>query len=152
MTNNVNVSVAGPEKAKFAAVAPGQERFAFLYVVIFAAALATVMTYSGLAGLSWWKSVLMLIGTVIVGWAILFSVLEVRRLGKSEKDVAAEREADVNPYTSREVVVKGPTNDPYPHHEDYVESQGFDQGQLTSRIPDTTPLVDKFLKREPVNK
>jgi|SRR5271165_4561058 len=113
-----------------------ERRFGFLYFVISAAAIATVMTFSGIAGLAWWQSLLMGITTCGVGWALLFSVLEMRRLGNSEGP-----KEDPDPYPARRVTVAPPTRDPYPHHEDYVESQGFDQGQLTSRIPDETPFV-----------
>ncbi|HYK17703.1 MAG TPA: hypothetical protein VEV37_06765 [Bryobacteraceae bacterium] len=44
--------------------------FAFRYAVVAAAAVAFVMTISGVAGLFWWQRLLMLIGTVIVGWAV----------------------------------------------------------------------------------
>ena len=147
MPNNLlNVSVAGPARAKFVGVVPGREKFAFLYVVIAAAGLAGVMTYSGIAGLAWWQSLLMLVGCLIVGWAILFSILEVRRLGQTTKERADEAvEGSSNPYPSRNVVVAPPTADPYPHHEDYAQSSGFDQGQLTSQLPDSTPFIDRFL-------
>jgi hypothetical protein len=143
---NTQVSgfVAGPEKRTFAGIFPRERRFAFLYAVIAAAAVAFVMTISGVAGLVWWQSVLMLIGTVIVGWAVLFSVLEIRRLGKGKDEV--EEAEDVDAYPSRKVVVAPPTCDACVHHEDYVESQGFDQGQLTSRIPDGTPFIDEMLR------
>lgn len=145
-TNLLNVSVAGPGRAKFAGVVPGHEKFAFLYAVIAAAGIAGVMTLSGIAGLAWWQSVLMLTGCLIVGWALLFSILEVRRLAQTAKERAAEAlEGGSNPYPSRIVAVAPPTADPYPHHEDYAQSSGFDQGQLTSQLPDSTPFVDRFL-------
>ena len=112
-----------------------ERRFGFLYAVISAAAIATVMIFSGIAGLAWWQSLAMGIGTVGVGWAVLFSVLEMRRLAN-----AGGPKEDPNPYPARTLTVAPPTGDPYVHHEDYVESQGFDQGQLTSRIPDDTPF------------
>jgi len=143
----LNVSVADPERAKFAAIAPGNERFAFLYVVIAAGALASAMIYSGIAGLTLAQTILAVIGAVVVGWAILFSILEVRRLAKTPAEAAQALEEASNPYTPRTVVVDPPTADPYPHHEDYTQSSGFDQGQLTSRIPDTTPLIARLLGR-----
>jgi len=143
----LNVSVAGSERAKFAAIAPGNERFAFLYVVIAAGALASAMIYSAIAGLTMWQTILAVIGAVVVGWAILFSVLEVRRLARTPAEAAQALEEASNPYTSRTVVVEPPTADPYPHHEDYTQSSGFDQGQLTSRIADTTPFIGRLLGR-----
>jgi len=143
-----DVSVAGLGRSKFASIAPGNERFAFLYVVIAAGATASAMIYSGIAGLAWSRSLLMVIGAVVVGWAVLFSVLEVRRLAQTPDEAAKAREDASNPYSARTVVVvEPPTADPYPHHEDYVQSSGFDQGQLTSRIADTTPFIGKFEKR-----
>jgi hypothetical protein len=143
----LNVSVAGPGRAKFAAFAPGNERFAFLYVVIAAGAVASAMIYSGIIGLTLGQTILAVIGAVVVGWAILFSILEVRRLAKTPAEAAQALEEASNPYTPRTVVVDPPTADPYPHHEDYTQSSGFDQGQLTSRIPDTTPLIARLLGR-----
>ena len=147
MDKQLNVSVAGPGRAKFAAIAPGNERFAFLYVVIAAGAVASAMIYSGITGLTLAQTILAVIGAVVVGWAILFSVLEVRRLAQTPDEAAKALEEASNPYTTRTVVVEPPTADPYPHHEDYVQSSGFDQGQLTSRIPDTTPFISRFARR-----
>ena len=147
MDKQLNVSVADPERAKFAAIAPGNERFAFLYVVIAAGALASAMIYSGIAGLTLAQTILAVIGAVVVGWAILFSILEVRRLAKTPAEAAQALEEASNPYTPRTVVVDPPTADPYPHHEDYTQSSGFDQGQLTSRIADTTPFIGRLLGR-----
>ena len=139
-----DVSVAGPGGVKFAGITPGNERFAFLYVVIAAGATASAMIFSGLAGLVWWQSILTVIGAVVVGWAVLFSILEVRRLAQTPNEAAKALENASNPYSTRTVVVEPSTADPYPHHEDYVQSSGFDQGQLTSRIPDTTPFLNRF--------
>ncbi len=147
MDKQLNVPVAGSERAKFAAIAPGNERFAFLYVVIAAGALASAMIYSGIAGLTLGQTILAVIGAVVVGWAILFSILEVRRLAKTPAEAAQALEEASNPYTPRTVVVDPPTADPYPHHEDYTQSSGFDQGQLTSRIADTTPFIGRLLGR-----
>lgn len=145
----LNVPVAGPQQAKHMGIAPGRERFAFLYAVIAAAAIASAMIYSGIAGLAWWQSVFLVIGTVIVGWAILFSILEVRRLAQSPEERAAEAlEEGPNAYPARTLTVDKPTGEPYPHHEDHTESPGFDQGQLTSRIPETTPFIDKLVGPE----
>ena len=89
----------------------------------------------------------MLTGCLIVGWAILFSVLEVRRLGQTAKERADEALEDANPYSSRIVVVEPPTGERYPHHEDHAESPGLDQGQRTSQLPDSMPFIDRFLSR-----
>jgi len=145
---SMNVSVAGPEKPKFFGIVPGHERFVFLYAVIAAGAIASAMIYRAVAGLAWWQSLLMLFTCLTVGWAILFSILEVRRLGQTPKERADEAlEGSSNPYPARIVDVAPPTGDPYPHHEDYAESAGLDQSQLTSRLPNSTPFIDGILSR-----
>ena len=144
----LDVSVASAEKPKFFGIVPGREKFAFLYVVVSAPVIACVMIYSAIGGLTWWQTLLLLSGGLIGAWATLFSLLEVRRLAQTPKDRADEGLDEPNPYCSRCVTVEPPTGDPCPHHEDYPESAGFDQGQLTSRIPDATPFVEKFLSRQ----
>jgi hypothetical protein len=126
-------------------ISRGEESIAFLYVVVAVGAISTAMLYSVVAGLTWWQDLLMLIGSLILGWAILFSVLEVRRSASTPEDRA--KQAFQEDYPDRIVVVDPPTGDPCPHHEDYPQSAGLDQGQLTSRIPDSTPFVDRFLNR-----
>jgi hypothetical protein len=144
----LNASVAGSGKAKFIGVARGEEKFAFLYVVISAVAVGCAMTYSFIAGLAWWQTMLVLIGGLSGAWATVFSFLEIRRLAQTPKDAADEAlKEEADPYTSRAVFVEPPTGDPYPHHEDYAESAGLDQGQLTSQLPDSSPLLDTFLSR-----
>jgi hypothetical protein len=100
----------------------GSGGFAFLYAVVATATVAFVMTISGVAGLFCWQTLLMLIGTVLVGWAVLFGVLEIRRLGKGKDEV--EELEDIAAYPSRNVFVAPPTGDACVHHEDYLESQG----------------------------
>ena len=144
----LKVSFTRPKKARFVGIVPGQERFAFLYVVISAATTTCVVTYGSIAALPWWQRLLMLIGCLIVGWAILFSILEVRRLGQTVKERADEALGrSSNPYPSRIVVVEPSTGDPYPRHEDYVGSAGLDQGQLTSQLSDSMPFIGRFLSR-----
>jgi hypothetical protein len=128
-------------------IAPGQERLAFLYVAISAPVIACVVTYRTIAGLAWWQTLLLLIGGLIGAWGTVFSFLEFRRIAQSPEERAEEALKDVNPYSSRDVVVAPPTGDPCPHHEDYPESAGFDQSQLTSRLPDETPFVGRFFTR-----
>jgi hypothetical protein len=53
----------------------------------------------------------------------------------------------VDPDGPRRVVVEPPTGHPYPHHELLPGSQGLDQGQLTSRCPDTTPELFRLWRR-----
>jgi len=123
-------------------------RFTFLYLAIGAVVVAFAMTYSSLAKLGTVQTALLLVGLLLGAWATVFSFLEFRRIarGSSYKaDEALEQQPD--PYAPRPVVVNPPTGDPYPHHEYYPQSAGFDQGQLTSRINDPTPLVEDLLKR-----
>ena len=126
----------------------GQEKYTFLYVAISAVAVAFAVAFSAITGLAWKQSILVTIGCFVVAFAIVFCFMEVRRAARAAKAGAAETPVQrPNPYASRSVTVAPPTGDAYPHHEDYVESQGFDQGQLTARIPDATPFVEGFLSR-----
>lgn len=149
MDNNLsNVPVVAPEPVRITGVAPGHEKFAFLYEVIAAGALGSAITYGIVAGLSWPRTLLAVMGALTIGWAVLFSVLEVRRLAQTPEDRAKEALAgSSNPYLSRTVPVLPAAGDPCPHHEYYPESQGLDQGQLTSRLPGSTPLIDGILDR-----
>ena len=133
-------------KKQFLRVSRGEERLAFLYVVISAIAIACVMTYAGIAGLYWWQTALLLTGGLLGAWATLFSFLEVRRLGQTPNERQTKALAE-DPYLSREVVVAPSTGEPCPHHEDYPESAGLDQGQLTSSLPGGTPLIESLLSR-----
>ena len=124
----------------------GEEKFAFLYVAVSAAVVACAMTYSGIAHLTWWQTMLMLVGLLGGAWATIFSFLEVYRLNRTPEERAAGMvEEEAGP--SRPLPVAPPTGEPYPHHEYFTESAGFDQGQLTSRLPDATPLIEGFLGR-----
>ena len=148
MQDLMNAPVAREKKPRFFAVAPGQEKWAFLYVLIAVAAIAWATTYSWIAGLAWWLAAPLVLGCVIAGCAVIFSFLEVRRLAQSPKQ--AEEEAHVekpNPYAPRTLVVRPETGDAQVHHEYYPESAGLDQGQLTSQISGSTPWVEEFLNR-----
>jgi hypothetical protein len=103
------------------------------------------MTFSLMHRLGWTERVLLLIGGISVAWGILFTFLEIRRLAQTSKeraeDILAEEKERFGPET-----IKPPTGDPYPHHEDYPESAGFDQGQLTSRISGSTPFIEDLAR------
>ena len=146
--NLSDVRVAGQARAKFLGIAPGEEKFAFLYVVIAVAAVAWATTYSWIARLTWRQGVPLVIGCVVAGCAVIFTVLEVRRLAQTPKqraDQALQQEPD--PYAPRTVVVLPETGEGCVHHENYPESPGLDQGQLTSQLSGSTPFVDRFLSR-----
>lgn len=144
-THLSNVSVAGPERPKAAVIEPGQEKFTFIYVVISAAAVTCAIAYSLFAGLAFWQGFLLVIGSLLVACAFVFILMEMRRASRKAKTRAGEAtNEDANLYASRAVSVAPPTGEPYPHHEDFAESAGFDQGQLTARIPGSTPFIDKL--------
>jgi hypothetical protein len=148
MQDTLNAPVARQKKAKFFAIAPGQEKWAFLYVLISVAAIAWATTYSWIAGLAWWLAVPLVIACVIAGCAVIFSFVEVRRLARTPKEAAEEdRPEEPNPYTPRTVAVRPETGDAQVHHEYFPESAGLDQGQLTSQISGSTPLIEEFLNR-----
>ena len=144
----LNASFRGSGKVKFMGIVRGEEKFAFLYVVISAVAVGCAMTYSWIAGLALLPTVLVLTGALIGAWATLFSVLEVRRLNQTPKNSTEGIAEEADPYASRAVAVGPPADEPCPHHEEYPESPGFDQGQRTSRLSGTTPLIDTFLDRQ----
>lgn len=122
-------------------------RVVFPYVMVFAAVLSLIAGLGMMAGLHAWEVALWSIGGCLVVSLIIFTFFEVRRLAgismSSEELARQEAEAD------RRIVVEvqGPTGDPCPHHEDYAESAGRDQGQLTSASPEGTPFVEDFLRR-----
>jgi hypothetical protein len=141
-------SVSGAEKARLVGMARGEEKYFFLYVVMSTVALTCTVMYSLFAGLAWPQSSLLVIGSLIVAWAAVFCFLEVHRDGRTAKNSARKAfEEDRDLYASRTVTVAPPTGEPYPHHEEYAESAGLDQGQLTSQLSGSTPFVDRFLSR-----
>lgn len=123
--------------------APGEEKFTFLYIAISAVAITCAVAYSLIANLGLFQSSLLLTGALVVGCAFVFSYMEIRRITRPFK-AAGKSDAEPDPYGPRKLKIAEPTKDAYPHHEDYVESQGFDQSQLTARIPGSTPFVDRF--------
>lgn len=140
---------AGPAKAGHR----GGEKFTFLYVAGSAVAVSCAIAYSLFASLAGLQSLFLLIGAVLVACAAVFCALEVRRIvprAKTENVEAFNERTD--PYASRSVDIRSPTGDPYPHHEDYTESAGFDQSQLTARIPGSTPFLDRLENREEKSK
>ncbi len=123
---------------------PREEKFTFLYVAISAVAITCAIAYSLFAGLTFLHGSLLIGGCLLVGWAFVYNFMEVRRASKT----AGQAEpTEPDPYGPHQVVTAPPTGDSYPHHEDYAESQGFDQSQLTARIPDQTPYPTGLFAR-----
>ena len=148
MDTQLDASTKDREKAKLPVFVRGHEKWVFLYALFSVAAIAGATTYSWIHGLRGWETVLLWIGCLLGAWATLFSFLEMRRLGQSPKEQADEvlgPEAD--PYIPRNVEVRPETGDAQVHHDFYPEIAGLDQGQLTSQLSGTTPLVDSFLER-----
>lgn len=127
-------------------------RFAFLYLVASAAAVGCAMTYSWITSLGTWQTILLVTGCLIGAWATVFTFLEVSGLAQTGKSADEAVQEEPDPYAPRTVVMGPPTGEPYPHHEDHVESSGFDQGQLTSRLTESTPFIDALLSRRPEEK
>lgn len=126
--------------------APHREKFTFLYVAISAVALTCAIAYSLFAGLTFLHGSLLVGGCLLVGWAFVYNFMEVRRATLANKGAQAAP-VEPDPYGPHTVVTAPPTGDSYPHHEDYTESQGFDQSQLTARIPDQTPNPAELFAR-----
>ena len=121
-------------------------RVVFPYAMVFAVMVSFVAGFGMMAGMYRWEILLWCMGACLVVGGIIFTFFEVRRLAgisRSTQELARE-EAEADRMTRRVVVVEGPTDHPYPHHEDFAESEGSDQGQLTSRSPEGTPLIGKL--------
>ncbi len=124
-------------------------RVVFPYAVVFAVMVSFIAGFGMMAGMYRWEILMWCIGACLVIGGIIFTFFEVRRLAgisKSNQELARE-EAEADRMTRRIVVVEGPTEHPYPHHEDFAESAGTDQGQMTSRSPEPTPVIGKLLDK-----
>jgi hypothetical protein len=113
--------------------------FAALSGFLIVAIITSVGLLSMLAGLSFLQFVLAAAGASVLIWTIFFTLFEFRRITRPSRGVEVEESPGAE---IRIVIVEPPTGEPYPHHEQYVESPGQDQGQLTSRLPDSIPLFD----------
>lgn len=109
-------------------------RVAFTFAVSSAIVITCITLYSLVAGLTKFEAIFLLAGSLVVIWAVIFSFFEVKRIANRSNSISGTEEID--PDASRTVVIEPPTGDPYPHHEHIAGSSGFDQGQLTSRLPD----------------
>ncbi len=118
--------------------------------IISAAAITCILLYSLIAGLSFFQGSMLLGGSLIVLWAIIFSFFEVRRISSGERSIG--QGPSVDPDATRRILVEPPTGHPYPHHEQHAESAGFDQGQLTARLPDAPSLRTLFRRERDAEK
>lgn len=101
--------------------------------------------------------------SALLAGGVMFTFFEVRRLAAragyqnslNQTDVdlddihRAGRAARLKLLASLRIMLTGPgpTNEPYPHHENHPESPGLDQGQLTSHWPSTTPILEDLSQR-----
>lgn len=113
----------------------------FTFVVVSAVAITCITLYSLVAGFSRAETLFLLIGCLIVIWAILFSFFEVYRIAARSKRITGSDEL-IDPDAPRKIIVEPPTGEATPHHESHAGSEGFDQGQLTSRLPDSLFIRD----------
>ncbi len=111
-------------------------RVAFTFGVISAIVISCITLYSLTAGLSWFEALFLLLGSLAVIWAVIFSFFEVGRIASRSKSISRREEESIDPDARRKVIIEPSTGHPYPHHEHIAGSAGFDQGQLTSRLPD----------------
>ena len=118
-------------------------------------AAATVAIIIGMVtGFSWGKYLLVTIVSAVLLGGLLYTFRAMYKAGRQDQvtEQSDERSADcpihLRPTHGTETTNGGPpTGEPYPHHEDYPESAGEDQGQLTSHLPGSTPLMGKPNRR-----
>jgi len=109
-------------------------RVAFAFAVVTAIVITCITLYSLVAGLTRFEAVVLLLGSLVVIWAVIFTFFEVGRIASRSNSISGQEEVDLD--APRQIVIQPPTGHPYPHHEEIAGSGGFDQGQLTSRLPD----------------
>ncbi len=119
---------------------------AFIYAVVTAVVATCIVLYGLTADWSRFQTALLLVGSLAVVWAIAFSFMEVGRLASRSEKITGPDEL-VDPDAPRIVIVEPPTGEATPHHEFHTGSPGLDQGQLTSNLPDHTPLLGKLSYR-----
>jgi hypothetical protein len=122
-----------------------QSQIAGVYMAATAVTATCLVLYSLMAGLPLSETLVLLLGVLIVVWAIIFTFLEVRRIAARAKSIAGSDEL-VDPDAPRRVIVEGPTGEATPHHEAHAGSPGLDQGQLTSNLPDHTPNIGNLMR------
>jgi hypothetical protein len=88
-------------------------RIAFAYAVATAVPVTGIVLFSLIADWSRSQTLLLLIGSLLVVWAILFSFLEVGAIAARSKNLTKQDEG-VDPDAPRRVMVAPPTGEPYP--------------------------------------
>lgn len=123
-------------------------RMVFAYVLVLLPVVVLIAGFGMMAGLPGRETLLWAFAGCLLVGAAIFTFFEVRRIASAKNGVErACEEEDVEQYTEHVLVVAPGTGEPYPHHETQAGSAGFDQGQLTSRIPDSTPLLGDLLEK-----
>jgi hypothetical protein len=116
------------------------------YVAGIVSVAVGVAIISMVVSFAWWQSLMLALGISLVVWGITFTVLEVRRLAGISTAHRTLEEIEAYRNECQAGLVQPPTGDAWPHHEDYPESPGRDQGQLTSSLEGSTPLIDRLLR------
>lgn len=129
----------------------------FEYLLPMVAAATMALMFGLLIGASW-PACLMLMGAgaALIG-GIAYTLLQMHRLGirteacgpdqaMRHDTLAPDRSADSRLTGQRRMLVRQPVEgyEPYPHHENYPESPGEDQGQLTSHLSGSTPFFEEL--------
>ena len=70
-----------------------RSQIAFVYVVASAIVATCIILYSLMAELSLWQSLVLLLGVLVVVWAIIFSFLEVGRIASRSHKISGPDEA-----------------------------------------------------------
>jgi len=127
-------------------VGPGFEE---LLAMIAAATVALIFGLVG--GVSWGKYLLLMGGGAAIIGAFVYTFRAMCSAGRirpangidQPENRLPQRRVHLQPRPGGETqeAFGQPTSEPYPHHENYPESAGQDQGQLTSHLPGSTPLV-----------
>jgi hypothetical protein len=129
----------------------------FEYLLPMVAAATIAMMFSLLMDVSGAVCLMLMgAGATLIG-GVAFTLVQMHTLGLSQETGSPDRAAHhEHPDASRSaesrlrahriMLLKQPANEcePYPHHEDYPESAGEDQGQLTSHLTGSTPFFEKL--------
>jgi hypothetical protein len=118
-------------------------RVVFIFGVIGALIVTGVTLYSLAADYSAMQTTILMLGCLVVAFAIIFSFLEVRRIAHRSNSIGGEI-SGVDPDGPRKIIVEPPTGEATPHHEFHEGSRGLDQGQLTSRLSGTPRFAELF--------